>query len=364
VDTGTLVQIAVVVARLAVPLAIPRFPLPGILASFLADAIDGTALELAFGKRPPGYEPYDKGLDVYYLTIAYLSTIRNWPQGVAFNIGRFLLYYRLVGVLLFEYTQADWLLFIFPNTFEYFFITIEGYKLAHNPFKVSRGRVIAVAAAIWIFIKLPQEWWIHIAELDVTEVVQRYPFVALVALVVGGIALAGIGWRALRLLPPAEWPPTASAEEQARHLGLKRALNRGAPAASLDWRFIEKVVLVTLVAGIFGRILPGASENLMVGAIDAVVVIALSTVTSEALRHLGVSWRAGVLQFVAISIASAVGVAAVEIVLRTNRPDPPVVTVLFLIGLLTLIVVLFDRFDALRQRRTGETVTSPGGGAA
>jgi hypothetical protein len=357
-DTGTLVQIGVVVARLIVPLAIPRFPLPGILASLLVDAVDGTLLEIALGETPPGYQPYDKGLDVYYLAIAYLSTIRNWPQGICFTVGRFLLYYRLVGVLLFEYTHAAWLLFVFPNTFEYFFIAVEGYKLAHNPFKLSRGSVIAVAAAIWIFIKLPQEWWIHIADLDVTDIAERYPIPALVAVAVGGAAAVVIGWRAKRLLPPAEWPPSASAEVQARHLGLKRALNRGAPAPSLDWRFIEKVILVTLVAGIFGRVLPGASENLVLTGIDALVVIALSTVISEALRGLGVSWRAGVLQSIAISVANIVGVAAVEIILGKGRPYPPIASVLFLIGLLTLIVVLFDRFDALRQRRTGETVTA------
>jgi len=28
--------------------------------------------------------------------------------------------------------------------------------------------VYGLVACIWIFIKLPQEWWIHIAQLDFT----------------------------------------------------------------------------------------------------------------------------------------------------------------------------------------------------
>jgi hypothetical protein len=43
------------------------------------------------------YQSVDKGLDIYYLSIAYLATTRNWTSDVAFRIARFLFYYRLVG---------------------------------------------------------------------------------------------------------------------------------------------------------------------------------------------------------------------------------------------------------------------------
>ena len=32
------------------------------------------------------------------------------------------------------------------------------------------------AGAIWIFVKLPQEWWIHIAKLDVTDMIAEVPW--------------------------------------------------------------------------------------------------------------------------------------------------------------------------------------------
>ena len=41
----------------------------------------------------------------------------------------FLYYYRMVGVILFEITQVRAILFIFPNTFEYFFIFVEAVRL-------------------------------------------------------------------------------------------------------------------------------------------------------------------------------------------------------------------------------------------
>ena len=41
---------------------------------------------------------------------------------------------------------------------------------------MSKRTVILSAAAIWIFIKLPQEWWIHIAQLDMTDFIKETLF--------------------------------------------------------------------------------------------------------------------------------------------------------------------------------------------
>ena len=60
-----------------------------------------------------------------YLSIAYLATMRNWENLAAFQIGRLLFYFRLVGALAFELSGARWLLFVFPNAFEPFFVYYE-----------------------------------------------------------------------------------------------------------------------------------------------------------------------------------------------------------------------------------------------
>ena len=51
----------------------------------------------------------------------------------AFEVSRFLYLYRLVGVTLFELFRQRWLLLVFPNTFEYFFIAYEAVRTRWNP---------------------------------------------------------------------------------------------------------------------------------------------------------------------------------------------------------------------------------------
>ena len=83
----TVVFLAVVGARFFVPLLIPRFPLPAVVAALVLDGVDQSIFQ-AFGYDPPGYQGYDKAMDVYYLAIAYLSTLRNWTSRPAFRVAQ------------------------------------------------------------------------------------------------------------------------------------------------------------------------------------------------------------------------------------------------------------------------------------
>ncbi len=170
--TDIAVFVLVVALRFLLPLLIPFYPLPAIIACLLLDGVDQTIFQVFTHLPLDGYQSYDKALDIYYLTVAYISTFRNWMNAAAFQISRFLLYYRLVGVVLFELTQLRALLLIFPNTFEYFFIWYEAVRLFWDPRPLSARAVLIAAAAIWIVIKLPQEYWIHIAQLDATDVLK------------------------------------------------------------------------------------------------------------------------------------------------------------------------------------------------
>ena len=115
------------------------------------------------------YQSYDKALDIYYLTITYLSTLRNWSNLFAFELGRFLFYYRLVGSALFGITNLRPLLFIFPNVFEYYFIFYEVVRLKWDPLLLTKEKLITTAALTWILVKIPQEYWIHIAEMGTID---------------------------------------------------------------------------------------------------------------------------------------------------------------------------------------------------
>ena len=168
-DAGLIVFWLVAGARFLIPLSIPRYPLPGILASLILDALDQTIFQQFPSLDLSSYQGYDKVLDIYYLSIAYVSTMRNWKNQFAFRVSRFLFYWRLLGVTLFELTQLRPLLLIFPNTFEYFFIYYEAYRLRWDPEKMSNKVVVGAAAFIWIVVKLPQEYWIHIGQIDTTD---------------------------------------------------------------------------------------------------------------------------------------------------------------------------------------------------
>jgi len=78
----------VVAARFLVPLAIPRYPLPAIVTALIIDAVDQTIFQQFTNLPLEGYQGYDKALDIYYLTIAYISTLRNWTNLFAFKVSR------------------------------------------------------------------------------------------------------------------------------------------------------------------------------------------------------------------------------------------------------------------------------------
>ena len=132
----TIVFVAVVGARFLVPLLIPRFPLPSILACLVLDGIDQTIFQ-AFGFDPPGYQGYDKAMDVYYLAIAYLSTLQELDQRAGRRIARFLYFYRLVGVVAFELSGNRALLVDLPQHVRVLLHRLRGRAPALGPARAS-----------------------------------------------------------------------------------------------------------------------------------------------------------------------------------------------------------------------------------
>ena len=56
--------LAVVAARVLVPLAVFRFPLPAMLAALVIDGLDQTIFQTFTTLPLEGYQSYDKALDV------------------------------------------------------------------------------------------------------------------------------------------------------------------------------------------------------------------------------------------------------------------------------------------------------------
>jgi len=382
----TLIFLLVVGARFIIPLFIPRFPLPAVLAALVLDAADQTIFQQYTTLDLEGYQTYDKALDIYYLTIAYISTMRNWGGGFSFTVAQFLWYYRLVGVVLFEFTQARWLLLVFPNTFEYYFIAIEAYKTGRNHLRLTKRQVLLIAGSIWVFIKLPQEYWIHIAKLDFTNFVKgtllgldptgfdpvsghdvydqtwgtaigNRPFVA-IGIVVLIVVLLAVVRTLLRRLPAREWKRTFDADVQGRHLGWDPPAKVAEPLAVFGWPFFEKAALASMVAMIFSNILPGVEATALQIALGTTVTIAVSTLLSEWLAKREVSWRSTGVQFAFMVAANFAIVIVFYVLLGSDEASLRLGNTLFFVTLLTLIVVLFDRYRDVglhhqRSRRTG-----------
>ncbi len=343
---------AVVLAlRLLIPLAILRFPLPAIMAALVIDAADQTIFQSMtdIDLERFNYQGYDKALDVYYLAIAYLSTIRNWTSQVAFGVGQLLWYYRLVGVVAFEFSGVRSLLLIFPNTFEYFFIAYEAIRLCWDPRRLPARAVSGLAVAIWVGIKLPQEYWIHIAKLDFTDALANRAFAAVV--VVGLVLLivaSGVAWRRA---PQPDWPPSIEVDARRTTVPFRPAQPMIARYPLIDHPLVEKTILAGLIVAVFSQVFEIQATVTQITLACGFIVVA-NAGASELLRRRGHAWRNTATEFIGLLIinwGAAILYAAFRSRFEARLELGPTITML---GLFTLVLILYDRFRTLRLAST------------
>lgn len=363
-SVGAVVVVVVVASRVVVPLFIPRHPLPAILAALILDGIDETVftsvLPAADWARIAGsYRAYDQALDVYYLTVAYTATMRNWTNVHALRWAEGLWLYRLSGVAAFGILHAAsapdswrWLLFVFPNTFEYFFIAYELLRLRWDPRRLGPRFVGWLAVSIWVVIKLPQEWWIHIARLDFTDVAAEHAWVwpTLGALVV--VALPALWWVVTHRLPPADRPVRLAADPLPEVLDTekKRAAYRAATWRVFDANLLVKTVLISLTCVIFGELLPRNSASPAQLALVVSLVVVVDAAVSPALSH-----RKKTVEWVPVDVLAVAALNAVVLgLLRVISARFVLDHALFFALLISLIVVLYDRYRPLRDHRIAE----------
>ncbi len=353
--------------RLFLPLAILRFPLPAIVAALVIDAADQTILQQHTDLSLANYQNFDKALDIHYLSIAYLAVYRNWADPFAVGVARFLWYYRLVGVALFEILHDRWLLFVFPNTFEYFFIAYCAVQTQWDPRRMSHRAVAGLAAFIWVFIKLPQEWWIHIAQNDFTdfmhetvfgvdpetpwsEALTNRPLVTLLLVAaIAGLVAAGFALRSR--LPERDWKFRFDMDRT------DAPVRRSGPAwTTLRWSLIEKLALIGLIGTIFTSVLDiDATAAQLVGA--TLLLVFVNAGLSGWLSRRGISWSSLGIEFLVIGIANAVLLSVYAGLVGDGRLERGVS--LFFGLLLTVQIVLFDRY---RPARDGDAIDAVGVG--
>lgn len=352
----------VVLGRFVIPLFIPRYPLPGLLAALLLDAVDQTIFQVFTPLDLSGYQGYDKALDIYYLAIAYISTFRNWRNLFAFKVSRFLWYYRLVGVTLFEVLEWRPMLLFFPNTFEYFFILYHLFVLRWHPRQLTRRSAVLAAVFVSVFIKVPQEYWIHVARMDVTDFLKvelfgaslETPWTEVVAANVwlipaGALLLLGmvllLRWW-VRRLPPATHPAAWTVPM------LRITTVAGPPAPFFSWMLLEKIMLVAPVCIIFAQVMPGMRANSVQIAVGTVFIIVLNTLASHWLTRRGVAAlaRPAPGAFLLMAVVNFILALIYIDLLLQQQGAINTSNLLFFVLLLTLIVILYDSYYPIFRR--------------
>ena len=256
---ATVVFVIVVGLRFLLPLFIPRWPLPAMLACLVLDGIDQSIFQ-AFGFDPPGYQNYDKAMDLFYLSIAFLSSLQNWTALRRVGISRFLFFYRMVGVMAFEITGVRTLLLIFPNTFEYFFIAYEAVRLRWDP------RAVRHAGSGWSpppasgssssCRRSTGSTWPSSTSPTPGRTCRGSRRSS------SGRSLVGLAilWFVVRpRLLPADWSWRVAADPLPEEMdtAAERDAWTAANVRVWSWSTLEKVVLIGLLSTIYARILPG-----------------------------------------------------------------------------------------------------------
>lgn len=342
-DKTDAVMLVVVLARFGLPFLIPRFPLPAILACLVLDAADQTIFQLFTDAPLTGYQSYDKALDIFYLAVAFISTFRNWTLPLALVVAQFLYFYRLLGVVLFETLEYRWLLLVFPNTFEYFFIAIEAVRTRWSLQRMSTKAIYGTAAFIWIVIKLPQEYWIHIAKMDVTDTLRDHPWTwgVLVGLVALGLGILVFLWKI------APTPDTRFALDVRKQFGGVSSR----PGVRLLERseVIEKIFLIGMIAVIFGHVLPDVrASGWGIFGVVAIFVV-LNAVVSFAWRFREAD-LVGVAAQLIFTLALNLGIVGVYFLVTPTRDErAPVTNTLFYLVLLSVLIALYDYYRRFRH---------------
>jgi hypothetical protein len=343
---------SVVLARFALPLFIPKYPLPAIIGCLVLDAADQTIFQ-TFGFNPPFYQSYDKAMDVFYLSVAYTASLRNWTNMAAFRINRFLFFYRQIGVVAFELSGLRWLLLVFPNTFEYFFIAYEAIRSRWNPLRWGFRFWLIVAGAIWVFIKLPQEYWVHIAQLDVTDTIRDVPWFG-PALAAGILVLIAVALFVVRpRLPQGDWSLRLAADPLpvAIDEATERAAYQAAHGKVFDEAALEKIFLIGLISVIYGRILPGVEAT----SLQIFLSVAFYAIINAALglwaAKRGHSWESAGVSFAVVFATNVVLVAIADLLLSRGGGRLRLIDTLFFVFLFSILTTLYDRYRPIHDYR-------------
>jgi hypothetical protein len=154
-------MIEVILFRLFFAVFVIPFPLFGGLLSATAEFIDLNILMMVEPEAFPVYQYLDKTLDLLYLGLeAYIAS--TWKNKLVRNTVLVLFFIRFIGTILFYVIKDPIILVIFPNVFEWFFLTaLILMKLNKDQFLTKKSNIFDTVG-ILLFVKLVHEYYLHV----------------------------------------------------------------------------------------------------------------------------------------------------------------------------------------------------------
>ena len=154
----TLEEVIVVSVRLLGSFPVLKYAFLGSIFAVLIDLSDLFILGNLDLGGVRNYQEFDKFLDLAYMGTFLLVSLR-WERKEKL-ISIFLFAYRLIGLILFEFTGERYILLLFPNVFEFWIIGITFLKFRKKHALIS-GSALKKVFLISLFFKLIQEWVLH-----------------------------------------------------------------------------------------------------------------------------------------------------------------------------------------------------------
>lgn len=158
------IPLSIILIRVIVPLFIFPWPIWGILASELGDLADWYFIHFRGPSDYIFYQNWDKAMDLYYLTFAFIITFK-WKNKLAQRVAGGLFFYRVVGDVTFWLTQKRIILFLFPNLFENFIIFYLLFVFLFRKTKLLTSWKIG--GVLFVFLGIPKiilEYILHVLE--------------------------------------------------------------------------------------------------------------------------------------------------------------------------------------------------------
>ena len=154
----TLEEIIVVSVRLLGSLPVLKYAFLGSVFAVLIDLSDLFIIGNLDLGGVRNYQEFDKVLDLVYMSTFLLVSLRWERKEKLISISLFA--YRLIGLILFEFTGERYLLLLFPNVFEFWVIGITFLKFRKKHKIIPDSSLIKVFLGSFI-LKLIQEWILH-----------------------------------------------------------------------------------------------------------------------------------------------------------------------------------------------------------